>query len=138
MDGVKKTADMEKETKKPAEAKFRGKIEEDIRPWGKFRSYPYELAKNIKIITVKPGSAFSLQYHSRRSEFWVVLDSGLEITLGAKTWRLKKGEEIFIPKKTPHRLRCVGRQPGRVMEIWVGQSEETDIVRIQDDYGRVT
>lgn len=123
---------------RPAEAKFRKKIEEDIRPWGKFRSYPYKLAKSIKIITVKPGAAFSLQYHSKRSEFWVVLDSGLEITLGSRTWKPKKGEEIFIPKKVPHRLRCTGRQAGRVMEIWVGQSEETDIVRIQDDYGRVT
>ncbi len=123
---------------KAAEAKFRKKIEEDVRPWGKFRSYPYKLARSIKIITVKPGAAFSLQYHSKRSEFWVVLDTGLEITLGSRTWKLKKGEEVFIPRKIPHRLRCLGRQPGRVMEIWIGESAETDIVRIRDDYGRVT
>jgi len=124
--------------KNPAEAKFRKKIEEDVRPWGKYRSYPHKQAGSIKIITVKPGSALSLQYHHKRSEFWVVLDSGLEITLGQRTWKLKKGEEIFIPKKTPHRLRCIGRGPARVMEIWIGRSGEGDIVRVKDDYGRVT
>jgi len=129
---------MDKEKKKPAGVKFRGKIEEDVRPWGKFRSYPCKQAKSIKIITVKPGSALSLQYHHKRSEFWVVLDSGLEITLGGRTWKPKKGEEIFIPKKIPHRLRCISKEPARVMEIWIGQSEEEDIVRVQDDYGRLT
>jgi mannose-6-phosphate isomerase len=122
----------------PAEAKFRGRIVEDIRPWGKFRSYPYKQAGSIKIITVNPGSALSLQYHHKRSEFWVILDSGLEITLGERTWKPKRGEEIFIPKKIPHRLRCIGRGPARVMEIWIGRSEEGDIVRVKDDYGRVT
>jgi mannose-6-phosphate isomerase len=122
----------------PAEAKFRGKIEEDVRPWGKFRSYPYKQAGSIKIITVNPGSALSLQYHHKRNEFWVILDSGLEITLGERTWKPKRGEEIFILKKIPHRLRCIGRGPARVMEIWIGRSEEGDIVRVKDDYGRVT
>lgn len=129
---------MAKEKKNPAEIKFREKIEEDVRPWGKFRSYPYKQARSIKIITVKPGSALSLQYHHKRSEFWIVLDSGLEITLGGRTWEPKKQEEIFIPRKVPHRLRCVGQEPARVMEIWIGLSEEEDIVRIRDDYGRVT
>jgi mannose-6-phosphate isomerase-like protein (cupin superfamily) len=128
---------MEKEKKSPAEVKFRKKIEEDMRPWGRFRSYPWKQVRSIKIITVNPGSALSLQYHHKRSEFWVVLDSGLEMTLGKKTWIPKKGEEIFIPKKIPHRLRCVGSQPARVMELWLGQSEEEDIVRLRDDYGRI-
>lgn len=131
-------AGMNRDKKRPPEATFRESIIEDIRPWGRFRAYPHRQAGSIKIITVNPGSAFSLQYHRKRSEFWVVLDSGLEITLGSRTWRPRKGEEIFVPKKTPHRIRCAGRSPGRVMEIWVGRSQEEDIVRLSDDYGRVT
>lgn len=115
---------------------FREKIQEDIRPWGKFRSYPYELAKNIKIITVKPGAALSLQFHLHRSEFWVVLDNGLEMTLGDKVWKPLQGEEIFIPQNVPHRLRNVSPNPVRVMEIWIGDSTEEDVIRIRDDYGR--
>jgi len=117
---------------------LRGKITEEVRPWGKFRSYPHRAAGSLKIITVSPGRAFSLQYHNRRSEFWVVLDAGLEITLGRRVWRPKKGEEIFIPRRTPHRLRCVGRRPGRLMELWIGPSSEGDIVRLKDDFGRIT
>jgi mannose-6-phosphate isomerase-like protein (cupin superfamily) len=118
--------------------RFRKKIGEEVRPWGKFRSYPHRAAGSLKIITISPSRALSLQYHLHRSEFWVVLDSGLEMTLGERIWRPKKGEEIFIPCRTPHRLRCVGRRPGRVMELWIGRSSEEDIVRLQDDFGRVT
>jgi mannose-6-phosphate isomerase len=125
-------------TKSPSneERTFRKKIVEDIRPWGKFRAYPHQNAGSLKIITVKPGGSLSLQFHRRRSEFWVALDSGLEITVGRKAWRPKKGEEIFIPKKAPHRLRCIGKSPARVMEIWLGRSQESDIVRLEDLYNR--
>ena len=120
----------------PTEQEFRGRIIEDIRPWGKFRSYPRENAAAVKIITVTPGASLSLQYHYRRSEFWVVLDEGLEMTIGDRVWRPAEGEEIYIPREAPHRLRCLGPARGRVMEIWLGDSDETDIVRLQDNYGR--
>ncbi len=69
------------------EAAFRGRIIEDVRPWGKFRRFPHEGASSIKIITVEPGGRLSLQYHNGRDEFWVVLDPGLEITVGERVWR---------------------------------------------------
>ncbi len=116
---------------------YRGKIVEDIRPWGRFRSYPLRSVASVKIITVNPGAANSLQYHTRRKEYWVILDRGLEVTVGARTWRPRPGEEIFVPRRRPHRLRCLGGRPGRVMELWIGKSSETDIVRLTDDYGRV-
>jgi len=116
--------------------KFKSEINEHIRPWGKFRSFPYQQARSIKIITVNPGASLSLQYHHRRSEFWVVLDTGLEVTVGDKAWRPEKNEELFISRKTPHRLRCIGQEHARIMEIWIGDSDESDIVRIQDDFGR--
>jgi mannose-6-phosphate isomerase-like protein (cupin superfamily) len=121
-----------------ARLEFKKKITAEVRPWGKFRSYPHRDAGSLKIITVRPGRALSLQYHRLRSEFWVVLDSGLEMTLGRRVWRPRRGEEIFIPSRTPHRLRCVGRRPGRVMELWIGRSSEVDIVRLKDDFGRAT
>lgn len=127
---------MAKPSPAPSEQEFRSAVVEDVRPWGKFRSYPPARAAAVKIITVNPGSALSLQYHHRRSEFWVVLDEGLEMTLGDRTWRTAEGEEIYIPRETPHRLRCVGPARARVMEIWLGDGDEEDIVRLRDDYGR--
>jgi mannose-6-phosphate isomerase-like protein (cupin superfamily) len=119
-----------------AEEEYRAGITEDIRPWGKFRRFPHEDAAAVKIITVGPGGTLSLQSHARRSEFWVVLDPGLEITLGETVWRPRPDEEIFIPRETAHRLRNPGDSPARVMEIWIGDSDETDITRIEDKYGR--
>lgn len=123
------------ETKSP-EAAFRAGITEDARPWGKFRRFPHENVSSIKIITVDPGGRLSLQYHEGRAEFWVVLDAGLEITAGERVWEPAPSEEIFIARGTPHRLRNKGAAPARVMEIWLGPSSESDIVRISDDYRR--
>jgi mannose-6-phosphate isomerase-like protein (cupin superfamily) len=120
----------------PEEKEFLAQVRETIRPWGKFRSYPFHLAGSLKIITVAPGGSLSLQYHNRRSEFWVVLDPGLEITVGERTWKPLPDEEIFIPAKAHHRLSCMGDKPARIMEIWLGDSREEDIVRLVDVYGR--
>lgn len=119
------------------EKKFRKEIIEDHRPWGKFRSYPHKDVGSIKLITVNPNESLSLQYHKKRSEFWVVLDKGLKVTLGEKVWQTQKNEEIFIPIKTPHRVQNIGKYPARIMEIWIGNSHEDDIVRLKDIYGRI-
>jgi len=117
--------------------RFKNGIVEDIRPWGKFRSFPHESAGSIKIITVNPGETLSLQYHKRRSEFWIVLDRGLEVTVGDRVWQPGINEEIFIPTQAPHRMKCVADSPARIMEIWIGDSDEDDIVRLEDKYGRL-
>lgn len=115
---------------------FREAIVEDVRPWGRFRRFPHEEAGGIKIVTVEPGGRLSLQYHESRDEFWVALDAGLEITAGDRVWTAAPNEEIFIPRRAPHRVRNVGDSPARFLEIWVGRSSESDIVRLQDDYDR--
>jgi mannose-1-phosphate guanylyltransferase/mannose-6-phosphate isomerase/mannose-1-phosphate guanylyltransferase/mannose-6-phosphate isomerase len=122
--------------KTPPENGFEAGIVEDVRPWGRFRRFPHEDAGSIKIITVEPGGRLSLQYHEGRAEFWVVLDDGLEITVGDRVWRAAANEEIVIPRRAPHRVRNVGTAPARFMEIWIGHSSEADIVRLQDDYRR--
>ena len=123
-------------TKTPSEVGYASRIIEDVRPWGKFRRFPHEEAGSIKIITVEPGGRLSLQYHEGRAEFWVVLDPGLEITVGERVWQAAPNEEIVIPRRAAHRVRNVGAAPARFMEIWIGRSSETDIVRLQDDYHR--
>jgi len=122
--------------KEPSEAGFRSGIVEDVRPWGKFRRFPHADAGSIKIITVEPGGRLSLQYHERRAEFWVVLDAGLEITVGDRVWLAAPNEEIAIPRRVAHRARNIGTTAARFMEIWIGRSSESDIVRLSDDYNR--
>lgn len=115
---------------------FKSKIIEDIRPWGKFRSFPFRKVSSVKIITVNPEESLSLQFHNNRSEFWVILDNGLEITVGQKIWRPQKNEEIYIPEKAIHRVRNLSQRPARIFELWLGSSDESDIFRLEDNYGR--
>ena len=118
------------------EQQFQKGIFEDIRPWGKFRSYPHQKASSVKIITVNPGQALSLQYHNNRSESWIILDEGLEVTVGNRVWEPAKNEEITIPQKAEHRVRNMARKSARFLEFWIGDSDETDIIRLDDSYGR--
>ena len=123
------------ETKTP-EAACRAGILEDRRPGGQCRRVPHAGVSSVKINTVAPGGRLSLQFHRGRAEFWVILDAGLEVTAGDRVWEPAAGEELFVAAGTPHRLRNKGGAPARVMELWLGPSEESDIVRLSDDYDR--
>ena len=115
---------------------FKEETVTENRPWGKFVSFPHRNASSVKIITINPGQSLSLQYHKHRSEFWIILDKGLEITVGDKVWRPVKNEEISIPPRAPHRVRNTVTEAARILEFWIGDSAEEDIVRLMDNYGR--
>ncbi|MFH1802501.1 MAG: phosphomannose isomerase type II C-terminal cupin domain [archaeon] len=108
----------------------------DKRPWGGFEQFTFNEISTVKILTVKPKSRFSLQYHKKREEFWRVLEGPVKITIGKMTIRAKEGEEVLIPKKTLHRAQALTKT-AKILEISFGKFDENDIVRVEDDYGRV-
>lgn len=107
------------------------------KPWGKFEQYTHNSTSTVKIITVAPGGSLSRQYHHKRDELWVVLDSGVRVELGGKVLDPVPGEKLFILRGTVHRLSCPGEHSVRIMEISFGEFDENDIVRLEDVYGRV-
>lgn len=114
----------------------RTRIYEEQRPWGGFRRYTHNEVSTVKIITVHPGEVLSLQFHHQRDELWVVLDTGLRVTLDNRLWEPEPYEEIFIPHGARHRIAGVGTRPARWLEISFGHFDENDIVRLEDQYGR--
>ena len=104
------------------------------KPWGQFSQFTDNEKTTVKIIQVKKGGLLSLQLHNHRDELWVALDSGILAQVGAKKTLLKKGQAIFAPKKTIHRLGS--KKGGRILEISFGKFDENDIVRLEDKYGR--
>jgi mannose-6-phosphate isomerase len=106
------------------------------KPWGKFEQYTHNALSTVKIITVQPGGALSLQYHHRRDELWVVLDAGAQIQLGDIDIRPRVGDRVFIPRATAHRLSAAGDRAVRILEVSFGEFDEDDIVRLEDVYGR--
>jgi len=107
------------------------------KPWGKFEQYTHNLPSTVKVITVRPSEALSLQYHNGRDELWVALDPGAQVEVGDQSLNLEPEEMVFIPRRTPHRLSAIGEEPVRILEISLGEFDEYDIVRLEDVYGRV-
>jgi len=108
------------------------------KPWGSFDQFTLNERSTVKILTIKPGGTTSLQSHKHRREFWVALDKGIHIQIGNEKISLRKGSSILVKKGEKHRLRCEGRLEARILEISFGHFSESDIVRYEDNYGRVT
>ena len=98
-----------------------------------------------KILVVKPNSKLSWQYHQRRAEIWRVYkgEVGVSRSFDDNEKPLKKlitGDQIKLKKGERHRL--IGLTDYAVLaEIWQhtdpnNPSDENDIVRLSDDYGR--
>jgi mannose-6-phosphate isomerase-like protein (cupin superfamily) len=98
-----------------------------------------------KILIVAPGQRLSWQYHHRRAEIWRVVQGPVGVVTSdtdaegeLKTYQV--GEQITLRQGERHRL--VGLQGwGILAEIWQHTdaqqpSDEDDIVRVQDDFGR--
>jgi mannose-6-phosphate isomerase len=110
---------------------------------------PFDITKlNVspKILVVAPGKKLSWQVHERRSELWRVINGPVGIYTSPTDVQpdemqvCQNNEVIEIKLGTRHRL--VGLDDwGIVAEIWIHKfpdnpSDENDIRRIEDDFGR--
>lgn len=140
--------------------------QDQTRPWGGFfvieesqapafaaKFFPHLDMETIKItdklspkiLVVAPNKRLSWQYHFRRAEIWNIL-AGI---VGVKTSATDEQGEVqelspgtFIQMDRGERHRLIGLESwGVVAEIWQhtdpeNPSDEEDIVRLQDDFGR--
>jgi mannose-6-phosphate isomerase len=98
-----------------------------------------------KILVIEPGKRLSWQYHERRSEIWRLLRGTVGVVKSYTNYEpdtitLFPGQEIRLAQGQRHRL--TGLTEWAVLaEIWQHTnaefpSNESDIVRVQDDFGR--
>jgi mannose-6-phosphate isomerase-like protein (cupin superfamily) len=85
---------------------------------------------------MKPGEQGSLQSHENFDELWIMLTDGAEVQLGDEVRQPKAGDEIYIPRRTRHRLTNTGSAPFRMLEVAYGDVQDEDKVRYEDRYGR--
>lgn len=145
---------------------FTIKNEDQARPWGGFfvidESQAQKFANQYfsgldvqdlkisdklspKILVVSPGRRLSWQYHHRRAEIWRVVRGEVGVVTSSTDEEhelkiLKGGDRIRLAQGERHRLVGLGEY-GIVAEIWQHTdaqhpSDEEDIVRLQDDFGR--
>ena len=109
-----------------------------FRPWGWFDVILEAEKFKIKSFVIKPRSRLSLQSHEHRSEHWVVVRGEIEVTLGNDVKTLCENESVSIPKGAVHRAANVSDAEVEIIEIQFGEHiSEDDILRMEDDYGRV-
>ena len=94
---------------------------------------------------MEPHKKLSWQYHFRRSELWKLIKGEAGI-VRSETDELKDTQNMAINQlvelQTGERHRLVGlNEWGIVAEIWVHTnpshlSDESDIVRVSDEFGR--
>ena len=108
------------------------------KPWG------YEIRWAItdkylgKILRIEPGQKLSRQYHEVKDESIYVLEGTLVLELGDENKMvrifMKKGAYRRIEPMTIHRFAAPS---GGCTLIEVSTPEIDDVVRLQDEYGRV-
>ena len=139
---------------------------DDGRPWGGFyvideddaakfvqQYFPGESADNLritqkispKILLVAPNTRLSWQYHHRRAEIWRCVEGPVAVATSDTDEEMEKhvlqnGDIIRLKQGKRHRLIGLDNW-GIVAEIWQhtnadNPSNEDDIVRVQDDFGR--
>ena len=98
-----------------------------------------------KILIVAPDKRLSWQYHQRRAEIWSVIQGKVGVKRSnddteGELELLNVGDTITLQQGERHRL--IGLDDYAVIaEIWQhtdpnNPSDEDDIVRVQDDFGR--
>ena len=98
-----------------------------------------------KILLVSPGQRLSWQYHNRRAEIWRVVEGPVAVV---RSHTDEEGELVvhhvgeYIKLAQGERHRLIGLESQAIIaEIWqhtdaTHASDESDIVRVQDDFGR--
>lgn len=146
--------------------KFKIVSKDENRPWGGFfvidenqasafvqEFFPeedFELLKiaeklSPKLLVVAPGKRLSWQYHHRRAEIWRCIKGEVAVStsltdIEENNHILKTNDKIKLQQGERHRLIGL-KKWGMVAEIWLhtdanNPSDEEDIVRLQDDFGR--
>lgn len=139
---------------------------DDTRPWGGFFVIDETQAQDFanqyfdgidvenlriggklspKILIVAPEARLSWQYHHRRAEIWQVVEGMVGIKRSmtdeeGEVGEYKPQDQVKLQKGERHRLIGLADW-GVVAEIWQhtdasNPSDEDDIVRVQDDFGR--
>ena len=104
------------------------------KPWG----YEELIIKTnkyaMKLIHVEAGKRLSLQYHNIKEETMYIINGEGEFTCGPLTLRKIKGAHIHIVPMEIHRVKALSDLD--IMEC--STPELDDVVRLEDDYGRVS
>ena len=92
---------------------------------------------SVKILRVHPGSKLSKQYHHRRAEVFYVIEGTPMITKNDARFRANPFDIIRSGVGDIHHIKTE-EPPTTILELAYGNVDESDIVRLEDSYGRAS
>lgn len=110
-----------------------------IKPWGSEVIWAETSEYVGKLLFVKAGHRLSLQYHTNKSESILITKGRIKVHWQPEgepvpiTKTLLCGDNFDFPAKLVHRIEAI--DPSIIIEISTPGAD--DIVRLEDDYGRV-
>lgn len=112
--------------------------EHDERPWGSYTVLEDAANFKVKRMFVAPGMRLSYQRHERRAEHWFFVEGHATVIVDGTEYELGAGASIDVGVGQAHRCENRGIAPVVFIEIQRGSYfGEDDIVRLDDDFGRV-
>ena len=106
------------------------------KPWGTYEVLLDEPTYKVKRIVVHPYERFSLQYHKHREEHWVIVEGDGIVQVKHKEYpAIARSHWVILPRELH---RATAGSTGLVfIETQIGDCREEDIIRLEDDYGRL-
>ena len=108
------------------------------KPWGHEEIWAQTEQYVSKILHIRKGERLSLQHHIHKEENIRILKGNLMLTIGLTLETLQRkilhvGDTEHIPAGTIHRMEAI--ESCEIIEV--STTELEDIVRHEDDYGRI-
>lgn len=113
------------------------KLEIKPKPWGQEIWFAHTDKYAGKILQIKKGHRYSLQYHEKKLETQYIYKGQVKLTYGTDQSNLQEkilnqGDKIDVTPYTIHRLEAL--EDAEVFEVSTPDLE--DVVKLHDDYGR--
>lgn len=113
------------------------KVEVKLKPWGREIWFAHTENYAGKVLEIKKGHRYSLQYHEKKRETQFIYKGKVKLTFGTDQNQLEEkilnsGDKIEVHPYTIHRLEAL--EDSEVFEV--STPELSDVVKLHDDYGR--
>ena len=106
------------------------------KPWGYYITLYEADTYKVKLLFIEKGHSISLQKHYMRAEQWTIIKGNPLITKGPLISAYSPKCNISIEKEEEHRIAAT-IDDVLILELQLGNCEETDIVRLEDKYNRL-
>jgi mannose-6-phosphate isomerase-like protein (cupin superfamily) len=111
-------------------------LSKEWRPWGYYEVLYSDEQTWLKRLVIDAGKRLSSQRHSFRREFWQPLQNGGYAVVNGVRLDLIESMVYDVPVGVIHRICNDTNEQLYILEWAVGKPIESDIERLEDDYGR--